>query len=351
MDPFESFQPVGSNIRGHSPMAIRPSTPPMSISVPMPTLQLGPSLQPPSSSVQSSRYIQPPQSTQPQQQINEALQPFQASQPFTYKKVEEHIDMQYNSDNSRNSVICDIIAMYLKGQKILYTEAKTVCEQRMNYLMLPAIFITSLCTILSLVLKEHSYGPTIVSSLNGFNAFLLAVISYLKLDAKSEAHRTSAYKFDKLQSQLEFTSGKSMFMTVSYENMVKILNDIEANVRDIKETNKFILPENIRVKYPKLCNMNVFAEVKRVQYTEMSLVNRLKDIMNEKSQIELSDEQIATQNNKRKEELQTLESNLIQNIIALKDDYLMIDDMFEKEMDIQRQKLNKSCSPFAWLKT
>lgn len=362
MDPFESFQPVGSNIRGHSPMAIRPSTPPMSISVPVPSLQLGPSLQPPSSSVQSSRYIQPPQSAQ-SQQLNEELQPIQISQPFTYKKIEGFIDMQYNSDNSRNSVICDIIAMYLKGQKILYTEAKTVCEQRMNYLMLPAIFITSLCTILSLVLKEHSYGPTIVSSLNGFNAFLLAVISYLKLDAKSEAHRTSAYKFDKLQSQLEFTSGKSMFMTVSYENMVKILNDIEANVRDIKETNKFILPENIRIKYPKLCNMNVFAEVKRVQYTEMSLVNRLKDIMNEKSQLDISDAQNDTQNDqqpttekdtqneKRKEELQTLESNLIQNIIALKDDYLMIDDMFEKEMDIQRQKLNKSCSPFAWLKT
>jgi hypothetical protein len=231
--------------------------------------------------------------------------------------------------------------MYLKGQKILYTEAKTVCEQRMNYLMLPAIFITSLCTILSLVLKDQSYGPTLVSSLNGFNAFLLAVISYLKLDAKAEAHRTSAYKFDALQSQLEFSSGKSMFMEMSYEDMVDIIKDTETSVRDIKETNKFILPEDIRIKYPQLCNMNVFAEVKRVQNLEMVLTNRLKDVMNQKN---LADES-------RKEELTLLESSLIQDIIALKDDYLMIDNIFEKEMAIQRDRLKRSWQPFGWLKT
>ena len=263
--------------------------------------------------------------------------------PYTYKAVETILDKQYNSDNSNKSVICDIIAMYLKGQKILYTEAKTVCEQRMNYLMLPAIAITSLCTILSLVLKDYSYGPTLVSSLNGFNAFLLAVISYLKLDAKSEAHRTSAYKFDKLQSQLEFSSGKSMFMEMKYEDMVETINDTEASVREIKETNKFILPEDIRIKYPKLCNMNVFAEVKRVQNSEMALTNRLKDVMNQRKLPDLSEA--------RKEELEMLESSLIQNIIGLKDDYLMIDDLFEEEMKIQRDRLKRSCQPFGWLKT
>ncbi len=263
--------------------------------------------------------------------------------PLTYKHVESFLDTQYNSDNSNKSVICDIIAMYLKGQKILYTEAKTVCEQRMNYLMLPAIFITSLCTILSLVLKDQSYGPTIVSSFNGFNAFLLAVISYLKLDAKAEAHRTSAYKFDKLQSELEFSSGKSLFTTMTYENMMTIINNTETNVKDIKETNKFILPEDIRMQYPKLCNMNVFAEVKRVQNTEMALTNRLKDVMKQ-----LLDPTLTPS---RKEELKMLESSLTQDIIALKDDYLLIDDLFEEEMRDQRERLGRSCQPFGWLKT
>jgi hypothetical protein len=269
-----------------------------------------------------------------------------------YKSIETLLGAQYNSDNSNKSVICDIIAMYLKGQKILYTEAKTVCEQRMNYLMLPAIFITSLCTILSLVLKELNYGSTIVSSLNGFNAFLLALISYLKLDAKAEAHRTSAYKFDKLQSQLEFSSGKSMFVTLNYEDMVKIINDTESNVREIKETNKFILPEDIRVRYPRLCNMNVFAEVKKVQNSEMQTTNQLKDTLNDLVRLRKKEKEGALSEAERKEksDLEKQERSLTKDIIALKDDYLLIDELFEEEMEVQRRKLRR-CQLLGWLKT
>jgi hypothetical protein len=33
----------------------------------------------------------------------------------------------------------------------------------------------------------------------------------MKLDAKAEAHKTSSYKYDKLQSECEFFSGKLLF--------------------------------------------------------------------------------------------------------------------------------------------
>lgn len=274
---------------------------------------------------------------------------------WSYKRVEDFLDNEYNSDYSNKSVICDIIAMYLKGQKILYTEAKTVCEQRMNYLMLPAIFITSVCSILSLVLKEYGYGSTIVSSLNGFNAFLLALISYLKLDAKSEAHRTSAYKFDKMQSELEFSSGKAMFMDLGWQDMVKIINDTEASVKEIKETNKFILPEDIRMKYPQLCNMNVFAEVKKVQNAEMLKANQLKDVMNAIRKLENRDcdrgREISEEAKIDLECFKEQERKLISDIISLKDDYLQIDDLFEQEMKVQRDRIRRSCQLFGWLKT
>ena len=106
---------------------------------------------------------------------------------FKFSDINAIIQDSFNDDEGNLSTICDIMAMYLKGQKILYTVAKTVCEQRLHALMLPAIFITSACAILSLVLKDISYGTTIVSSLNGVNAFLLALISYMKLDAKAVA--------------------------------------------------------------------------------------------------------------------------------------------------------------------
>jgi hypothetical protein len=239
-----------------------------------------------------------------------------AKKEWTFKQVEDYLDKQYNSDNSNKSVIFDILAMYLKHQKILYLRAQSVCEKRMNCLMMPAIAVTSICTILGLVLKDYSYGATIVSCLNGFNAFLLAIISYLKLDAKSEAHRMSAYKFDKLQSQLEFASGRTLFTQMDYETMMKIIDDTETSIRDIKETNKFVLPEVILKKYSRLYNMNVFAEVKKIHNGEMQKANELLGVLNELEE---------TPTDEKRKVLKEKEQKLIGAIIEMKDDYLEID--------------------------
>lgn len=289
-----------------------------------------------------------------------ALEPVTTTHPhtkFRFSAVKKAIDATFNIPETNNSTICDIIAMYLKGQKLLYTEAKTACEQRLNFLMLPAIFVTATCTILSLVLRNTEYGATLVSGLNGFNAFLLALISYLKLDAKAEAHRTAAYKFDKLQSNLEFNSGKILFVSEKSEELEKIITDTENAVREIKETNQFILPESIRFTFPKLYNINVFAEVKKIQNREMVAINHLKDVMNELHDLRLNLDGRTEPGSVTKEELVDLEAlerlqkRLTSDIIELRDDYLDIDGKFEEEMEIQRTRFRRRCQPCGWLKS
>lgn len=263
----------------------------------------------------------------------------QAPELYDYKDIDNALITQFNSlKNTNYSTICDIIAIYLKGQKILYTESKTVCEQRLTFLMLPSIFLTVLGSILSLVLADFWFGNFVVSAIGGVTTFLLAVVNFLKLDARAEAHKTSAYKFDKLQSYVEFSSGRLLFINCKDDSfLVEIIKKTETDVAEIKETNQFILPEYVRYMYPNLYSINVFSEVKRIQNREMLYTNQLKDIMNEK----LILDHLPNLNPKLKEKKQILEiqqKQFVNLILSLRDEYLFIDNIFKKELERNRNE-------------
>jgi len=263
--------------------------------------------------------------------------PVASGEIVTYKEVDEMLNTAYSSSNSNHSMICSIIGIYLKGQKLLYAEAKTHCEQKLHYLMLPSIFFTVLGSVLNLTLKEEAYGTTLVSGLNAFIAFLLAVVNYLKLDARAEAHRTTAYKFDKLEYSLVFSSGKNIFMSSSREEMEALIKNTEKEIREIKETNPFILPEHIRYSYPILCGTNVFTTVKEVQTKEMVMVDRFKDLMNMLTEME----EIQPQTSTEKAQIELLKQEqrlLVKKITEIRNEYLNIDTKFQTEIDTNRKK-------------
>jgi hypothetical protein len=282
---------------------------------------------------------------------------------FTYHVVDQKLKDAFNYKEANASMICDIMSMYIKGQRILYTEAKTICEQRLNYLMLPTIIITAVCTVISVVLKEYDYSSTLVSALNGVNFLFLNLINYLKLDAKAEAHRVSAYKFDKIQSKLEFNSGKMLFIKGRCNELPTLIDDTEKSVRDIKETNQFILPEKIRYRYPILNDINIFEEVKKIQSREILLINRLKDTMNDHVNLLLAPKPTLIgditivdplADSLHKERIDRLEKeirSITDEIIKIKDDYLEIDQQFQEELDRHRARVMRSCNPLAWLKS
>jgi hypothetical protein len=267
---------------------------------------------------------------------------------MTYGNVNRIIRGLHNDENTLRSTALDILAIYLKGQKILYTEAKVFCERRLNSLMIPAIVTTAICSILSLQLKDSSYGATVVSSLNGFNSLLLAMVSYLKLDAKAEAHKVAAYKFDKLQSYCEFKSGKLLFMNDEKENVIDIIDSVEGDVKEIKETNQFLLPEQIRYNFNRTFGTNVFTLVKEIQNEEMRLINRLKGKMNRLLELNAS----THRNEMAILRIEGEQNAILQELIELRNKFLKVDKDFEEEIRMQIRRSRRDWNfLLKWLNT
>ena len=285
---------------------------------------------------------------------------------LSFKDVEKKILEDYSDipKNKQYSSALDILASYLRGQRLIYMESKFHCEVILNRLMTPSILLSTAVTVLASAMQIYSWAPILISSINGFIAFLLAMINYFKLDAASEAHKISAHQYDKLQSSVEFKSGSVLLFRSSEKehekvvidvidaidssvkdvdintrldnDMIDILRDVEKKIADIKETNQFIIPKKIRMLYPIIYNTNIFAVIKRIDDYRKKTITDYKNVLNDirflhsleiKKNYVLSDEQKYKINR-----LFNIKRKLIDEIILLQSAYSIIDQIFQQEM-------------------
>jgi predicted ribosome quality control (RQC) complex YloA/Tae2 family protein len=119
-------------------------------------------------------------------------------------------------------------------------------------------------------------------------------------------------------------------------------------VREIKETNQFVLPESIRRTYPILYGTNLFAEVKLLIVEEMKYMNQLKDTLNKKLELEKANTKASS------ETLITVKdtiNNIVEQLIMYKKTYIRLDKEFASEL---KQNQTRSCcvyiNPMGWFK-
>lgn len=202
----------------------------------------------------------------------------------TYEDLKDSLDKYFDDSENACSNELDILITYMKGQKNLYIQSYLLSQRKLNMLMIPAIIISAAVSVFAPILQEESWTILFICCLNAFNAMLISMVNYLKLETSTQTFFTTATQFDKLETLLEFVASKIIFVDEESEKSEIIydkIQEVERKIHEIKEWNTLFVPDEIRGIFPIICHINIFSFIKRMEASKKSLIHRFKDVKNE----------------------------------------------------------------------
>jgi len=275
---------------------------------------------------------------------------------LAFYDIEKTLDRYYDdSEMNKYSNEIDILTTYMKGQKNIYTHAKYLTQNKLDYLKFPSLFFAALITIIAPFISCSPGGAIFISIANGIIGLCISIMNYLRFESPVAMYLQMANHYDKLETSLELTNSKLLFMENDNDKKMLVLNkirDIEKRMNEIKETNQYLIPEEIKFIFPVICNINIFSFIKKIERYKKNLILKFKDIKNEiryilhkwkQQNIHIDNIQETDNLNNVKEKnrflfLYEMKDKLKTEILEFRNTYNLIDDIFTKEIHTAETK-------------
>jgi hypothetical protein len=268
---------------------------------------------------------------------------------LSYRETEQLINKYYdlNIDNKFSTEI-DILTTFIKAQKNLYIQSKHITQRKLNCLMFPTLFLSASITIIAPFVECMHWSTAFISGLNAIIMMCVSFINYLKLESSIENYLQNAKQYDKLETTLEMTNNKLLFIESDKEKNAMVLakiKEIEKKISEIKEATNILVPEEIKLLFPIISNINIFSFIKKIEIYKKNLIIKFKDVKNEIRYIlyKLGTNMIHD-NVKEKSRLQFLydvKNKLKDELLEFQSAYSHIDSIFTKEIKLAEIKKNE----------
>ena len=269
---------------------------------------------------------------------------------ITYQEVEESLNKHYTKELQLSSEI-DILLTYLKGQTHIFKQASRVTEQKFNFLMVPAIFMTGTMTVVAPFMAAIGWSGYVFSVLNALLTVSITINNFMKFQAKAAIYLSISNQYDKLGISVEMTRNHYLFVEDGQEKSKLILekmSDTEKKIMTIQNNyNDNIIPYEVQLMNPVISNINIFSFIKKIDQHKKNLIMDYKDVKNNiryimfkwnKEQDSLSTDRIL--NEKRTEEIEKMQKllqkkELLKSLLIKNNSgnvYSYIDNLFIREI-------------------
>ena len=290
--------------------------------------------------------------------------------------IEKYVKKYYSKsliDSYSNEL--DILTTYVRGQKNLYAQSRNITQQKLYFLMCPALIIAAAITFISPFLECDTVNTNIVAGLNGIVTLFISMVGFFKLETLSEKYIILASLFDNSETELELASTKIMIMKKEKDIsnlIISKFNETEDKISQYKLINQALILPEIKLLFPIISHVNIFSFIKKIELLKRGMIEKLRNVKNEISYIQYKTEkkkQIQTikkstnnQNNNnnnnnndnnnnehdqytkettRLNKLYRIKSTLTNELIELQNAYSIIDAIFYREISSAEKKQNR----------